>query len=67
MLFGLHLLTPFDTWWPNIEAAVFWAGPPTAFAQWQHLRAKKSRNQLHAKLDELHTHLRVGQEPEDTP
>lgn len=67
MMFGLHLFTSFDTWWPNIEAAVIWAGPPTGFAQWQHLRAKKSRNELHAKLDHLHSCLGFGAKPEDTP
>lgn len=67
MVFGLHLFTAFDTWWPNIEAAVIWAGPPTGFALWQHLHAKKSRAALHAKLDMLHKHLGVGQNQENTP
>ncbi len=57
MLFGLHVFTAFDTWWPNIEAAVLWAGPPTVYAFVQHKRAARRHRRMHEQIHELHAHL----------
>jgi len=57
-----HLIPPFDTWWPNEYAAVWWGLPAAALTLWRSIQAHRSRKSLHAKLDELHTHLRIGTE-----
>lgn len=57
-----HVFPPFDTWWPNIVAAVVWGTPAAGVAGWHGVRAHKSRKALHAKVDALHAHLGIGQE-----
>lgn len=67
MLFGVHIVPPFDTWWPNEYAAFWWGLPTAAVALWRSIRAHKSRKALHAKVDRLHARLGFDDKRGDTP
>jgi len=56
-----HVFTPFDTWWPNIEAAFIWGTPAGAVAIWRTVKTHRSHREIHQKLDALHAHLGIDQ------
>ncbi len=47
----VHIFTPFDTWWPNIEAAVVWGTPAAVLAIVHAARTRRLHRDVQDKLD----------------